>query len=123
MNRFPFQSLSAMFFAIAFTFSFGALASEVSIKKQSDAKSAFAKAAKTDSSNPWHFSNLYDDASNSFFVSLPFVVGRKMEWQQICRKLYAQSKKTLGYLKEVTGNANKEYQHQLISKEQGLQKQ
>ena len=78
MNRFPFQSLSAMFFAIAFTFSFGALASEVSIKKQSDAKSAFAKAAKTNSSNPWHFSNLYDDASNSFFV--PYHLWSGVKW-------------------------------------------
>ena len=57
MNRFSYRSLSAMFVAIAFTFSFGALASEVSIKKQSDAKSTFAKASKTNSTNPWHFSN------------------------------------------------------------------
>ena len=77
MNRFPFRSLSAVFFAIAFTFSLGALASEVSIKKQSDAKSAFAKATETNSSNPWHFSNLYDDATNSFFVPYHLWSGAK----------------------------------------------
>ena len=77
MSTFPLRSLSAMFFVIAFTFSFGAVASGVSIKKQSDAKSAFAKASKTKSSNPWHFSNLYDDASNSFFVPYHLWSGAK----------------------------------------------
>ena len=77
MNRFSYRSLLAAVFAIAFTFSFGALALEVSIKKQSDAKSTFAKASKTNSTNPWHFSNLYDDASNSFFIPYHLWSGAK----------------------------------------------
>ena len=77
MDRFSYRSLLAAVLAIAFTFSFGALASEVSIKKQSDAKSTFAKASKTNSTNPWHFSNLYDDASNSFFIPYHLWSGAK----------------------------------------------
>ena len=67
MNMFLTTS-SAMVFAISVAFSFEASASEISIKKQSDAERVFAKASKTKSSNPWHFSNLYDDVSNSFFI-------------------------------------------------------
>tara|TARA_Y100001935_G_scaffold142133_2_gene117488 strand:+ start:13544 stop:13843 length:300 start_codon:yes stop_codon:yes gene_type:complete len=66
MNRFYLRSLSAVFFVIAFIFSFETLASEVSVKKQSDAKRVFAKASKTKSSSSWHFLNLYDDSLNSF---------------------------------------------------------
>lgn len=62
------MSFSAIVCAVSVAFSFEASASEVSIKKQSEAESAFAKAAQITSSNPWHFSNLYDDASNSFFI-------------------------------------------------------
>lgn len=61
-------SSSAMVFAISVAFSFEVSASEILIKKQSEAESAFAKASQMKSSNPWHFSNLYDDASNSFFI-------------------------------------------------------
>jgi hypothetical protein len=77
MNRFSFKPLSACFFAIAFTFSFGALGSEFSIKKQSDVKSASTKASKTKSSNPWHFSNLYDESSGSFFIPYHLWSGAK----------------------------------------------
>ena len=61
-------SFSAMVFAISVAFSSKAAASEISIKKQSEAESTFAKASRTKSSNPWHLSNLYDSTSGSFFI-------------------------------------------------------
>ena len=61
-------SSSAMVFAISVALSFEVAATEISIKKQSEAVSAFAKASQTKSSDPWHLSNLYDSASGSFFI-------------------------------------------------------
>ena len=76
-----FVSSSAMVFAISVAFSFDASASEILIKKQSQAGSAFAKASQTKSSNPYHFSNLSDDASNSFFI--PYHLWSGATWDGI----------------------------------------
>ena len=97
MKRFPFGSLIAILFAAIFSFSLEVLASEVSIKKQSDIKSAFAKASKTKASSFWHFSNLYDKSSDSFFIPYHLWSGAKWDGVKSSEKCIHKTKTTWNY--------------------------
>jgi len=68
MKKSPKYIYCCLLFSSIVFFSYGASCSELLIKNQNDAVSLFANASKIKSSNPWHFTNLYEKASNSFFI-------------------------------------------------------
>ena len=78
MNKISVWSLPVVS-TVLLTFSFGSFASDISIKQSDDAKSVSSNASKTKSSNPWHFTNLYDVSSDSFFIPYHLWSGAKWD--------------------------------------------
>lgn len=86
-------------FLMIFNFSAVSISAEViRVKNQADVENLAETVGKNPGSNPWHFSNLYDETTNSFFIPYHLWSGSKWDGDKTAKNCLGEVKNTWKFL-------------------------